>query len=161
MKRITPKTCRSCFCVTINKHSFESFMCLDLVLECYQTFLFQIFCFHDSCIKPVVWWQHWPVSEVGETAVQRYPTWRRCSFQSHISALPQRWCQWTVAFYRSGLQPVPIIIRVPVPERESQAEGCTPLPLDAGSGEIPAINKQSGQLPPSDMVSRFFFVFLC
>ena len=113
MKRITLKTCRSCFCVTINKHSFESFLCLDLVLECYQSFLFQIFisdffCFHDSCIKPVVWWQHWPVSEVGETAVQCYPTWRQCPFQSQISSLPQRWCQWMVAFFRSGLQPVPI-----------------------------------------------------
>lgn len=56
---------------------------------------------------------------------------------------------------------MPINIRVPVPERESQAEGCTPLPLDAGSGEIPAINKESGQLPPSDMVSRFCFLSFC
>ena len=32
-KGITPKICRVCVCVLINKHSFEPFMCLDLVLE--------------------------------------------------------------------------------------------------------------------------------
>ena len=32
-KRITPKMCRFCVCVLINKRSFEAFMCLDLILE--------------------------------------------------------------------------------------------------------------------------------
>ena len=32
-----------CVCVIINTRSFEPFMCLDLVLERYQSFLFQIF----------------------------------------------------------------------------------------------------------------------
>ena len=32
-KGITPKICRLCVCVIINKCSFEAFMCLDLILE--------------------------------------------------------------------------------------------------------------------------------
>ena len=35
--------CRLCVYVIIHKHSLESFMCLDLVLEYYQSFHFQIF----------------------------------------------------------------------------------------------------------------------
>ena len=36
--------------VLINKRSFEPFMCLDLILECYQSFLFSDFCkwFHTD-----------------------------------------------------------------------------------------------------------------
>ena len=37
------KICRLCVCVIINKHSFEPFVSLDLVLEHQQSFLFQIF----------------------------------------------------------------------------------------------------------------------
>ena len=37
--------------------------------------------------------------------------------------------------FRSGLLLGPVNIAVPVPERESQAEGCVPPPLHAGSGE--------------------------
>ena len=42
-KEISLKSCRLCVRVIINKRSFESFMCLDLVLEHWQSFLFQIF----------------------------------------------------------------------------------------------------------------------
>ena len=39
--------------VLINKRSFESFRCLDLILEHYQSFLFQIFCkwFHRDFLS--------------------------------------------------------------------------------------------------------------
>ena len=43
---------RLCVCVRINKRSFEPFICLDLVLECQQSFLFQIFfilCLRNTC----------------------------------------------------------------------------------------------------------------
>ena len=43
-KGITLKICRLCLCHN-KKVFFEPFMCLDLVLECYQWFLFQIFIF--------------------------------------------------------------------------------------------------------------------
>ena len=42
LRKVT-KMCRLCVCVLINKRSFEPFMCLDLVLERSQSFLFQIF----------------------------------------------------------------------------------------------------------------------
>ena len=41
-KGITPKIYRLCVYVLINKRYFEPFMCLDLVLERWQSFLFQI-----------------------------------------------------------------------------------------------------------------------
>ena len=41
-KEITPKICGLCFCPNKSRSS-EPFICLDLVLERYQSFLFQIF----------------------------------------------------------------------------------------------------------------------
>ena len=40
---VSVKINKLCVCVKINKHSFEPFVCLDLVSECQQSFLFQIF----------------------------------------------------------------------------------------------------------------------
>ena len=40
-KGISPKICRLCVCVIINRRSFEAFMCKDLVLERWQSHLFQ------------------------------------------------------------------------------------------------------------------------
>ena len=42
-KGITPKTCIPCDYVIINKRFFQSFMCLDLLLECYQSFMLRFF----------------------------------------------------------------------------------------------------------------------
>ena len=39
-KGITPKICRLCIYVIIHKRSFESCMCLDLILERQQSFFF-------------------------------------------------------------------------------------------------------------------------
>ena len=47
LRQLPPKFADS-VSMSINKHSFESFMCLDLVLECQQSFLLQIY-FSFSC----------------------------------------------------------------------------------------------------------------
>ena len=53
---ITPKkTGRLRVCVLINKHSFEPFMGLDLVSECWRSFLFQIVAIVGGHLLHTLW----------------------------------------------------------------------------------------------------------